>query len=277
MDDQNGDEVRTVLGVEVLQIRNVLEVVRVNLAALHDVVRLDVVGELLDVERDVLLGQDLLGDGEDLGVRGGRCGDGDGRAGEGVVVDGVVIAIARVLHDADDRAAVVLRDVIGNLLAGNGRFERLDLIGFLVAFLDDQNVAIRGSGAFDQQRIRRRVQTGGNCVVGVDDGVVDILKDIRHLRGFHFLELDVLRVLGDVVDGSSDTGAVFQLDVAVVLKQEQRARFVGRVIRDGDGDGGRFTAAGGQRADQQNCNQQQSNILFHNRKTSLFDLLIIMI
>lgn len=97
VDDQNGDEVRAVLGVEVIQIRNVLEVVGVNLAALHDVVRLDVVGELLDVEGDVLRGQDLLGDGEDLGVRGGRCGDGDGRAGEGVVVDGVVIAIARVL------------------------------------------------------------------------------------------------------------------------------------------------------------------------------------
>ena len=52
MDDQNGDEVRAVLGVEVIQIRNVLEVVGVDLAALHDVVRLDVVGELLDVEGD---------------------------------------------------------------------------------------------------------------------------------------------------------------------------------------------------------------------------------
>ena len=72
-------------------------------------------------------------------MRGGRCGDGDGRAGEGVVVDGVVIAIARVLHDADDGAAVGLSDVVSDLLAGDGGLEGLDLVGLFVAFLHDEN------------------------------------------------------------------------------------------------------------------------------------------
>ena len=268
---------RAVLGVEVLQIRNVLEVVGVDLAALHDVVRLDVVGELLDVEGDVLRGQDLLGDGEDLGVRGGRCGDGDGRAGEGVVVDGVVIAIARVLHDADDSAAIVLGDVVGDLLAGDGGLEGLDLVGLFVAFLHDEDVAVGRGGAFNEQGIGRRVQTGGDRVVGVDDGVVDVLQNVRDLRGLDLVEGDILRVLGDVIDGGGDAGAVFQLDVAVVLEQEQRAGFVRRVVRDGDGDAGGFAAAGGQRGEQENSHNEQCKNLFHDSQTFLcFDLFMMM-
>ena len=57
-----------VLGVEVVQVGLMLEVVGVNLAAVHHVVGLDVIGELLDVQGDVFLGQDVLGDGQDFGV-----------------------------------------------------------------------------------------------------------------------------------------------------------------------------------------------------------------
>ena len=210
-------------------------------------------------------------------MRGGRGSDGDGLAGEGVVVDGVVIAIARVLHDADDSAAIVLGDVVGDLLAGDGGLEGLDLVGLFVAFLHDEDVAVGRGGAFNEQGIGRRVQTGGDRVVGVDDGVVDVLQNVRDLRGLDLVEGDILRVLGDVIDGGGDAGAVFQLDVAVVLEQEQRAGFVRRVVRDGDGNAGGFAAAGGQRGKQKNSHNEQCKDLFHDSQTFLcFDLFMMM-
>lgn len=72
-------------------------------------------------------------------------------------------------------------------------------------------------------------------------------------------------------------GAVFQLDVAVVLEQEQRAGFVRRVVRDGDGDAGGFAAAGGQRGEQKNSHNEQCKNLFHDSQTFLcFDLFMMM-
>lgn len=130
-------------------------------------------------------------------------------------------------HDADDGAAVGLGDVVSDLLAGDGGLESLDLISLFVAFLHDEDVAIGGGGAFNEQGIGRRVQTGGDRVVGVDDGVVDVLQNVRNLCGLDLVEGDVLRVLGDVIDGGGDAGAVFQLDVAVVLERSSaRASFV---------------------------------------------------
>ena len=94
-------------------------------------------------------------------------------------------------------------------VAGDGGLEGLDLVGLFVAFLHDEDVAVGRGGAFNEQGIGRRVQTGGDRVVGVDDGVVDVLQNVRDLRGLDLVEGDVLRVLGDVVDGGGDAGAVF--------------------------------------------------------------------
>ena len=78
MDSADGNDVSVVLGVEVVEIRSVLEVVGINLAAFNDLVGDYVVCVLLDVESDVLLGKDILCNCEDLGVRSGRSGDRDG-------------------------------------------------------------------------------------------------------------------------------------------------------------------------------------------------------
>ena len=79
MDRLDGDQVRALLLIEGIQVGLMLEVVGVDLALLGDRVGLDVVGELLHLERVALL-LELIGHGvgEDLGVRGGACGDGDG-------------------------------------------------------------------------------------------------------------------------------------------------------------------------------------------------------
>ena len=78
MDAAGVHKVRALLFIEVLEIRNVLEVVCVKLAAFDDVVRLHIVLELLDLQRPALGLEDGLGLREDLGVRRGAGGDGDG-------------------------------------------------------------------------------------------------------------------------------------------------------------------------------------------------------
>ena len=78
MDASRVYQVRALLFVEVLQIRNVLEVVGVKLTALDDVVGLHIVLELLDLERPALGSQDGSDLRENFGVRRGACGDGDG-------------------------------------------------------------------------------------------------------------------------------------------------------------------------------------------------------
>ncbi len=61
-------EMGTLFGVEVVQIRLMLEVVGVYLTVLDDQVGDHIVVVLLDIQRDALGGQDLLADLQDLAV-----------------------------------------------------------------------------------------------------------------------------------------------------------------------------------------------------------------
>ena len=72
----------TVLLVEAVEVGGVLEVVGINLAALGDEVGLDVIAELNNLEVDALLGQNLLGHVQNLGVGRGGGGDLQGRTGQ---------------------------------------------------------------------------------------------------------------------------------------------------------------------------------------------------
>ena len=56
MDIANGDDVRVVLLVEIVEVRLVLEVVCVDLAGLNNIVGLDIIFELFDVKGDALSG-----------------------------------------------------------------------------------------------------------------------------------------------------------------------------------------------------------------------------
>ena len=75
MDRRGGDEVGAVFGVEVFEVGEVLEVVRVDVARVERLVGHDVVGELDDLQVDALLGEGRLHLLEDLGV--GRRGSAD--------------------------------------------------------------------------------------------------------------------------------------------------------------------------------------------------------
>ena len=232
-----------VLGVEVLQIGQVLEVVGVHGAVIHHGVGYHVVVVALDIQCDVLGGQDLLGDFQDLGVGRGGGGDGDGLSLQSLVVHGGVIAVGGVLHHGYHGAGVLLCDVVSHLLALQSGLQGQDLGLVLVALLHRQNVGVSGGAALDEQGVVDGVQTRIDGVVAVDDRVVQIGQHIGQLGGLSLHDLYVVGVVYDVVLGGGDAGAVGQLDDAVLLQQQQGAGLVGGVVRYADLNGGLGIAA----------------------------------
>ena len=69
VDLRSRDQLGAVGGVEALEIRGVLEVVRVKLAVVQRLVRQHVVIKNLDLERPAVLGEGIFDLREDLGVR----------------------------------------------------------------------------------------------------------------------------------------------------------------------------------------------------------------
>ena len=154
-----------VLSIEVVKVRNVLEVVGVDLAAVNHVVGLDIVGEFEDLKSDAFFGKDLLGNCKDLSVRCGGSGNAYLLTLECVVVNGGVEAVAGILNHADDCAFILAVDKVGDLLALESGLERLYLGCILVAFLNSKDVAVGGSGVFDKERILNGVEVCGYSIV----------------------------------------------------------------------------------------------------------------
>ena len=96
-----------VLLVEIVKVGGVLEVVCVNLSVLGNDIRPNVVGEFDDFKCDFLLGEDVLCNCKDLGVRCGGSGNLYRLTLERVVIDGAVKAVSGVLNGADDRTVVL--------------------------------------------------------------------------------------------------------------------------------------------------------------------------
>ena len=280
MDGGNGDDVGALFSVKVDQVRSMLEVVGMRRAIFDNIVGNHIVRIGLDVEGDVLLGKDGLGDLEDLSVRGRGSGDGDGLTGESVVVNACIVTVGRVIDSADDSAVILFVDVVNDLLALERRDERLDLIGVLVALLHGEDVGVSGGGAFDHEGVIHGVEARVDGIVGVDDGVVNVLQDVGDLRSLGLNDLNVVRILNDVILGGGDAGAVGELDDAVLLEQEQGAGFVGGVVGDGDLDGSGIVAAlgaaagQGERGGEDECKSkcsQLDRILFHRNDLLLYD------
>ena len=72
------DQMGAVFFIEAVHVGDVLEVVGIQLALFQRGVGDDVVFELDDLQSVAFLGQDLLGDLQDLGVGSGGCADLDG-------------------------------------------------------------------------------------------------------------------------------------------------------------------------------------------------------
>ena len=182
-----------------------LEVVRVKFAFIDDKVRLYIIGKLGDLEGDVLLGEDILDDCENLGVRRRRSRDGNGLTLQRVVINRRIETVGGILNDRHDSAVVVLVDVVDDLLRFGRGDQCLDLRLILVAFLDCDDVDISGCRTFDTQRILDGIQSCVDRVVGVDDGIVIVLQSGRQLSRLNLSKLDVLRVIFDISGGRCDT------------------------------------------------------------------------
>ena len=81
MDCGNRNDMSAVLLVKIIQIRGVLEIVGIDFAAFHNVIRLNVIGELFHIQGDVFGSQNVLCNRQYLGMRSRRGGNGNLRAG----------------------------------------------------------------------------------------------------------------------------------------------------------------------------------------------------
>ncbi len=142
------------------------------------------------------------------------------------------------LEQRDDRSVVGALDVALHVLRGERLHERLDLLGELVALLDRDHVHVCvrriALGALDSQGVGH-IQASLERIVAIDGGKVDVLQHAGELRCLHFLDVQVLRVLDDVLLGGGEASALIQLDAALLLEQQQRTRLVGGVVRHSDG------------------------------------------
>ncbi len=119
-----------------------------------------------------------------------------------------------------------------HLRAGQGLGQLLHAGVVLVVRACDQEVHVRRVLALDRQCILGRVEARIQCVVGVDQGQVDLVQHARQHRRVQLAELQVLRVCSDVTLGRQRVGRILQLDHTGLVQQDQCTAVVARVVRD---------------------------------------------
>ena len=140
-----------------------------------------------------------------------------------------------ILERGDDRALVLLVDELLDFLGSQRLHQRLDLGTLLVARAHGDDVDVGRGAVFHEERVLRRNEVRLHRIVRVDDGGIDVIERARHLRGFDFLELEVLLVLRDVMHRRVRARAFPELQKASLFKEQERAAAVRRVVRDRDG------------------------------------------
>src|ERR1044072_2296811 len=133
-------------------------------------------------------------------------------------------------------SVVLVLDELLHLRRGEELGELLDPRVVLVALLHGQEVAVgavvRG---LQDQRLLGGLEVGLDGVIAVDDGGVHVVQGPRQLGRLQPLELQVLRIVGDVLGGGLGAGALLELDDAVGVQQLERPGLVHRVVGDADG------------------------------------------
>ena len=142
------------------------------------------------------------------------------------------------LEDRHNRAVVGVVDVILDGVAGQGGEQGLDGGIVLVAFLHNQQVGV-GLGSFRRsilggQGVLADGEASLHSVVAVDDSEVNVGDSAGQLGSLNLLNLDVVGVLLDVVDGGSQAGAVADGDDALGGQQLQSAGLVGGIVGNCD-------------------------------------------
>ena len=143
------------------------------------------------------------------------------------------------LEDGHDRAVIGAVDVLLDLVAGQGGVQSLNGGVVLVALLHDKHIGV-GLGSLRGCILGGKgVLTNGEAslhrVVAVDNGEINVLHGAGQLCSLNLLNLQVMGVLGDVVDRGGQTGVVTDSDQALGGQQLQSAGLVGGVVGHGDG------------------------------------------
>ncbi len=189
----------------------------------------------------------------------GRGGDDQLLAVEGVVIDGLIVAVGGLVHHGQHRAGVGGLDVVLHLLAAAGGDQCLGQVGVHVVGVHRDDVGagqvlvlgLGQQGLVDLKAGVQRVQHE----VGVDHGVVQVGQLVHQQVGLHLDDLDA--VGDDVRLGRGLARALLELDDAVVGQQLQRAGLVGGVVRHADGDVGQR----GHGSDDQQCGHKRRDEL----------------
>ena len=99
----------------------------------------------------------------------------------------------------------------------------------------NQDVHVRRVAAFNDQCVFFRVQLGFQRVVGVDQRQINLGQHTWNRRCFQLTELQVFRVLGNVLDRRQDVFRILELDQPRLVQQQQRTAAVGGIVRDHHG------------------------------------------
>src|SRR5699024_4103305 len=92
-----------------------------------------------------------------------------------------------------------------------------------------------GGGVLGGQGVGGRVQVGLEGVVGGDDVQVELVHGVGQHGGLQLRELEILRVVRDVVGRGVEAGGRVHGDEALGLQQLQGAALVRHVVGHGDG------------------------------------------
>ena len=178
MDCADGNNMSSVFGIKIIKVRSMLEVVCKNIAAVNNLVGLDIVGKFDDLKGDFFLGKNLFCYLKDFRMRSGGCRNGDCGSFKGVIINSGIKAVTGVFNYAYNRTLVFGADEIRNLLAFKGGKESFCFIGIFVAFFYAENVAVCGRRAFNRKGLGCGVDARIYCIVGVDYGMSTSLRTL---------------------------------------------------------------------------------------------------
>ena len=165
MDSRNRNNVCSVLLVEIVKIGLVLEIVGVKLAAVNNIVRLNIIVKFLDFQLNILFGKNFLCNGKYLSVRSRRSGDGYRLTLELIVINRGVETVRRVLNRAYNGAVIFCLYKINNLLAFESSFKSLYFIGIFIALLNCKNIAVCRGRTLYCKRIVNGIKLCGYSIV----------------------------------------------------------------------------------------------------------------
>lgn len=85
-----------------------------------------------------------------------------------------------------------------------------------VFFFGNKDIYIGVIRFFQQQRIVSRIQAGRNGIVGIDNGNSKIGQAVRNNSGVKLTNNVVMRIFGNILNGSGNVIAVFNFNQAFV-------------------------------------------------------------